>query len=131
VTPGDAFHLGEVIARCQHVRVEQRPGADCKVQIANAVGAFDRATHQITTILHVPGPGKDHGSEHEISCGLEALPSALLAQLIADPSEAVSRLVVAELRADDGSQPDIGVARSFAVPTLDAETDRAAVDQAV
>src|SRR5262249_46289995 len=121
MTPGDAFNIGEVIARCQHVRVEKRPGADCKAQIADTVGAFDRAPDRITTILHVPRPGKDHGSEHEIGCRLEALPSALLAQLKADPREAVSRLVVAEVRADDGSQPDIGVARSFAVPTLDTE----------
>ena len=97
--------------------------------IADAVCAFERATQQITTGLDRPRPRNDHRSEHEIGSRLEALPSALLDQFIADPTEAVPRLVVAESRAGDGSQPDIGEARRVAVATLEAEIDRATADQ--
>src|SRR5262245_22762529 len=130
MTAGDAFHIGELITRRHHDRVEKGATA-CAVHIADAHPAFDRAKQHIACGLHMTGPGNDRGSEHVMGCRLEALPAALLAQFIANPTEAVSCLVVPELGASDGSQPDIGVARSFAVPTLDAETDRAAVDQAV
>src|ERR1044071_3309542 len=97
--PGYAFHVGEVIARGQHVRVDMDQGTGCTNDVADAVGAFDRTTQHITTGLDRSRPRDDHGSEHEIGSRLKAFPSALFDQFIPDPTEAVPRLVVAKPRA--------------------------------
>src|SRR5262245_6293898 len=49
VTLGDAFDLGQVIARGQHVRVDMAPGAGRSHDIANAFGFLDGPTEHITT----------------------------------------------------------------------------------
>src|SRR5262249_7070399 len=66
MTLGDAFHLGQVIARGQHVRVDMAPGTDRNHYIANAVGLFDGPTEQITTGPERPRPRHHSGSEEQM-----------------------------------------------------------------
>src|SRR5262249_53701664 len=62
--------------------------------------------------------------------GLEALQPALFDQVIAEPAEAKSGLVVAEARSDHATKPFINEARALTVAALEAEIDNSTDDQA-
>src|SRR5260370_26597633 len=74
-------------------------------------------------------PRQDETSEAHIGPGLEALQSVPFDQVMAEPAEAVCRLIVAEARSGDHAKPNVGEARAVTVATLEAEIDRPTDDQ--
>src|ERR1700687_2962019 len=74
-------------------------------------------------------PRPDHTSEAHIGPALKALQSVPFDQVMAEPAEAVSRLIVAEARSGDHAKPNVGEARAVTVATLEAEIDRPTDDQ--
>src|SRR4029450_13000819 len=66
-------------------------------------------------------PWHDGIAEDRIGPDLEALQTALFHQVIAELTEAIAGLIVAEVHAGDRTQPYIGVARPIAVAALKAE----------
>ena len=73
--------------------------------------------------------GMTQASKVQIGPGLEALQPALFDQVIAEPAESKSGLVVAEVRPGDHAKHCIGEARAVAVAALEAEIDCPADDQ--
>src|SRR5215471_9063658 len=123
---GCALHLDERIARREHVVVQIVTGVGRKREVAELVRRLERATHQNTAGLDMSRPGRDETSEDHIGPGLEALKTAPFNQVIAEPSEAICRLIVAEACAGDHAEHCVGVARAIAVAALEAEIDRPA-----
>src|ERR1700738_4413837 len=74
-------------------------------------------------------PRQDETSEAHIGPGLEALQSVPFEQVMAEPAEAICRLIVAEARSGDHAKPNVGEARAVTVATLEAEIDRPTNDQ--
>src|SRR5215468_9598094 len=99
--------------------------------IADVACHLNASTQEITTVLERPRPWKDCICESEECVRLKPHPAALLEQFTADQGDAVPCLVVAEPRAGESAEPDIGAGRRVAVATLDDEIDRATADQGV
>src|ERR1700722_19986131 len=74
-------------------------------------------------------PRQDETSETHIGPGLEALQPVPFDQIMAEPAEAVSRLIVAEARSGDHAKPNVGETRAVTVATLEAEIDRPTDEQ--
>ncbi len=66
-------------------------------------------------------PRQDETSEAHIGPGLEALQSVPFDQVMAEPAEEGSRLIVAEARSGDHAKPNVGEARAVTVATLEAD----------
>src|SRR5580692_1618997 len=118
-TLGFALYLDEVIASHQHVRVEYRTAAGRIDHVADGGCDLERVTQQVALAFDWPRPWKDHPTEQYVGARLEAFPSALFGEFIAEPTEAVPCLVVAEPRTGDHRHADIGGARRVAVATLE------------
>src|SRR6267143_1966375 len=67
---GFAFHVNQVIACEQHVRVEVDAAAGCIDHIADAVCDLEAATQKITAAPHRLHPLKDRGAERHVSARL-------------------------------------------------------------
>ena len=75
-------------------------------------------------------PWQNAISDADVSLSLEALRAAFFKQIKAELTESKCILVVAEPMPRDGTEPDIGEARTVVVTALDAETGGSADDQA-
>src|SRR5215468_4381709 len=120
-----SLHLNERISRRQHMGDQLAPAVRPDGKIANLIGRRDRATQQIAASFHMFRPGCDQ-AEDLIRRGLEALEVASFAQFIAKPGKAIPGLVIAEPRAGEHTNTNVGDARSVAVAMLDTEIDGAA-----
>src|SRR6266403_825380 len=97
--------------------------------VANLVCCLERAAHQVLAIPDMLGPWQNDISKVHVGPGLEALQSASFYQVIAEPAEAVSGLIVAESRSGERAKQYIGEARTVAIAALEAEIDRSAGNQ--
>jgi hypothetical protein len=74
-------------------------------------------------------PRQNETSEAHIGPGLEARQSVLFDQVVAEPAESKSGIVVAEARSGDHAKSNVGEARAVTVAALEAEIDRPTDDQ--
>src|ERR1700737_4476040 len=93
---GFAFHLGKRIARCEKVRVQFVAAVGGVSEVADLVCRLERAAHQIAPSPDMFGPGQNDIAKIHIDPGLETRQSAFFDQVIAEPADAVCRLIVAE-----------------------------------
>jgi hypothetical protein len=123
------LHLIERIARRKKVRVQMGVAVRRKSEVTNLVRRLKCATHQIAASPDMPRPRRDYTSKVEISPDLEAFQPALFDQLIAEPAESKSGMVVAEARSGKYAKHYIRVARAITVAALEAEIDCPTDDQ--
>jgi len=90
---------------------------------------LQRAVQKITPSPDMSRPRQDETSEAHIGPGLEARQSVLFDQVMAEPAESKSGMVVAEARSGDHAKPNVGEARAVTVAALEAEIDRPTDDQ--
>src|ERR1700676_2660960 len=126
---GFAFRLGKRIARREKVRVQFVAAVGGVSEVADLVCRLERAAHQIAASPYMSRPGQNDIAKVHIDPGLETRQSASFNQVVAELTEAVCRLVVAEAGARDHAKVGIGSARSVAVAALEAEIDRSAGEQ--
>jgi hypothetical protein len=108
----------EMVAAVGHVDV-----------IAHLACYLQRVAQEIATCPDMSRPRQDKTSEAHIGPGLEPLQSVPFNQVIAEPAEAVCRLIVAKARTGDHAKPNASDTRSVAVAALDAEIDGSAGNQ--
>src|SRR5216683_719264 len=126
---GLTLRIIERVARREKVRGQLATAKRRVSDVANLVCCLERAAHQIPASPDMFRPGQNDISKVHIGPGLEALQSASFDQVIAEPAEAVSGLVVAESRSGERAKQYIGEARTVAVAALEAEIDRSAGNQ--
>src|SRR5258705_8857354 len=93
---GFAFHLGKRIARREKVRGQFVAAVGGVSEVAGLVCRLERAAHQIAASPDISRPGQNDIAKVHIDPGLETRQSASFDQVIAELTEAVCRLVVAE-----------------------------------
>src|ERR1700682_72316 len=96
-----ASHLGKRIARREKVRVQLVATVGGVSEVADLVCRIERAAHQIAASPDMSRPGQNAIAKVHIDPGLETRQSASFDQVIAELTEAVCRLVVAEAGARD------------------------------
>ena len=94
---GFTLHVSERIAGDEKVRVQVVAAIRRKGEVADFVRGIEGATHQIAVDPDMSRPLHDDISERHIGPGLETLQSAFFDQFIAQPTELISGLVVAEV----------------------------------
>jgi hypothetical protein len=94
-TLGFALHLIEGVARREKVRIQVAKAVRRKSQVAALVCRLEGAPHQFTASPDMSRPWQDDTSEVHIGPGLEAPQPALFDQVIAEPAESKSGLIVA------------------------------------
>src|SRR5712675_2931621 len=124
-----AFRLGKRIACREKVRVQLVAAVGSVSEVAHLVCRLKGAAHQIAASPDMSRPGQNDITKVHIGPGLETRQSASFDQVIAELTEAVCRLVVAEAGARDHAKVGLGSARSVAVAALEAEIDRSAGEQ--
>src|SRR5262245_34090806 len=107
---GCALHLDERIARREHVVVQKVAGVGRIREVAGLERRREPATHQLAAIPDMARPGENGASKSQIGPGLEALKTAPFNQVIAEPTEAICRLIVAEARAGDHAKHSVCIA---------------------
>src|SRR5688572_30615650 len=75
------------------------------------------------------GPRQDETSEGHVGPGLEARQSAPFDEVMAEPPESESGLIVVEAGSGDHAKASVGEAGAVAVAALQAEIDRPTDDQ--
>ena len=126
---GFALHLGQRIARREQVRGQFVAAIGGVSEVADLVGRLERAAQQIAASPDMSRPRQNDVAKIHIDPGLETCQPAFFDQVIAEPTEAVGLLIVAEAGARDNAKECIGGARSVAVAVFEAEIDRAAGDK--
>src|ERR1700730_13348727 len=126
---GFALYLGKRIARREKVRVQFVAAVGGVSEVADLVCRLERTAHQLAASPDMSRPGQNDIAKVHIDPGPETRQFASFDQVIAEPTEAVCRLVVAKAGARDYAEVGIGDARSVAVAALEAEIDRSAGDQ--
>src|SRR5215469_16845760 len=121
---GFALDLNERISRREKVRVQDVAGVCRKVEVANLVANRESATLQIAAGPDMFRPRHNEASKALVGPGLETVQSASFNQLIAEPTESKSGLVVAEVWSGDDPKPYVRKARTVAVSVLQAEINR-------
>src|SRR5437660_979816 len=101
---GFAFHLGKRIAGREKVRVQFVAAVGRVSEVADLVCRLERAAHQIAASPDMFRPGQNDIAKVHIDPGLETRQSASFDQVIAEPTEAVCRLVVTEASARDNAK---------------------------
>src|ERR1700752_3739501 len=94
-TLGFAFHLGKRIARGEKVGVQFVAAVGGVSEVADLGCRLKRAAHQLAASPDMPRPGQNDIAKVHIDPGLETRQSAF-DQVVAEPTEAVCRLIVAE-----------------------------------
>src|ERR1700731_5082330 len=112
---GFAFHLGKRIARREKVRVQFVAAVGGVSEVADLVCRLERAAYQIAASPDMSCPGQNDIAKVHIGPGLKTRQSAFFDQVIAEPTEAVRLLIVAEAGAGDDAKVGIGDARRVAV----------------
>ncbi len=102
------LHPIECIAGRKKVRVQVGAAVSCKSEVADLVCCLEGATHQVAASPNMPRPREDVMSKDQVGPGLVALQPALFDQLIAEPAEPGSGLVVAEVRSGECAKHLIG-----------------------
>ena len=126
-TLGFALHLNEWVARCEKILDKVKAPVPPHIhEIAASVRDLETTTQQITCSPDVLCIWDQVTSGCQIGPGLEAIETAPLDQFAAKPPEAICRLVVAEVNADDTAKLYVGRARTVAVAPHEAEIDRPA-----
>jgi hypothetical protein len=121
-----ALRIAERISGCDKIRVQVVAALSSKGDIADLVCGVEGATHQIAAALDVPRPGHNKIPEGHVRTGLVAMQSTLFHQIVAKPAESESSPVIAKVRSENHTKPDISEARSIAVTVLEAEIDHPA-----
>src|SRR6267378_6196403 len=128
-TLGFALHLIERIAGSEKIRVQVGAAVRRKSEVTDLVRRLEPATQRIAASPDMFRPGRDDTSKVQMGPGLEARQPALFDQVIAEPAESESGLVVAEARSGEQAKHDISEARAVTVAALEAEIDRPTNDQ--
>src|ERR1700704_546541 len=115
---GFALHVTERISGREKIGVQVVAAVSRKGEVADLVCGVKRQTHQISAGSDVPRPRHDEISEGHVGTSLEAMQSAFVHQIVAEPAESESGPVVAEVRSEDHTKPNIGEARPVAVTML-------------
>src|ERR1700684_868006 len=123
---GFALRIAERISGCEKIRVQVVAAVSRKGEVADFNCGFESATHQIPAGLDVPCPRHNKIPKGHVGSGLVAMQSTLLHQFVAKPAESESSPVIAKVRSENHTKPDIGEARSIAVAVLEAEIDHPA-----
>ena len=101
---GFALRLGKRIARREKVRVQFVAAIGRISEIADLVCRLERAAHQIAACPDMSRPRQNDIAKVHIGPGLETRQPASFDQVIAEPTEAVCRLIVAEAGARDNAE---------------------------
>src|SRR6185369_1425040 len=109
------LRFSQRISRREKVRVQIVAAIRGKREVAGLVRGIERATHQVTARPDVPRPRHDEIAEAHICTGLIASQTMPLDQLIPQPAELETSLIVVKVRSGDHAQPHICEARSVAV----------------
>ena len=103
-----AFHLGERIARHEKVRGQFVSAIGGVSEVADRVCRLERAAQQIAAGPDMSRPGQHTICKVQIGPGLETRQSASFDQVIAELTEAIKGLIVAEARAGDHAKSNVG-----------------------
>src|SRR6202795_71963 len=121
---------GSPAASCgEKIRGQVAAAVGRAIEVAHLVRRLQRAVQKITPSPDMSRPRQDETSEAHIGPGLEARQSVLFDQVMAEPAESKSGMVVAEARSGDHAKPNVGEARAVTVAALEAEIDRPTGDQ--
>src|SRR4029077_4879159 len=126
---GFTLHIKERVACREKVRGQMVAAVGHIGEIAHPIRCLQRTVQQIAPSLDMSRPRQDETSEAHIGPGLKALQSALFDEVMAEPAESKSGLVVAEARSRDHAKPNIGEARAVTIASLEAKIDRPTDDQ--
>ena len=107
---GFALHFSERVSACKKVGVQVVAAISRKGEVADFVCGVEGETHQISAGLDVPRPGHDEIAEGHVGTSLEAMQSAFVHQIVAEPAESEPGAVVAEMWPQDHAEPDISEA---------------------
>src|SRR5277367_1202647 len=118
---GLTVHVDEPIARRKKIRDQHVAGVGRISEIAAVVCGLKCTTHQITASPDMSRPGQNAISKLREGPGLETRQTAFFDQIVAEPAETVSRLIVAEAGPRDHAKVHIGSARDVAGAALEAE----------
>src|SRR5258705_8857996 len=121
---GFALHINERVPCREKIRGQVPAAVGRAIEVAHLVRRLQRAVQKITPSPDMSRPRQDETSEAHIGPGLEALQSVPFDQVIAELAEAVCRLIVAQARSADHTNPNVGKARAVALATREAETYR-------
>src|SRR6202043_2760389 len=106
-----AFHLGKRIARREKVRVQFVAAVGGVSEVADLVCRLERAAHQLAASSDMFRPGQNDIPKVHVDPGSKTRQSASFDQVVAELTEAVCRMVVAEAWARDSAKVRIGDAR--------------------
>ena len=123
---GFTLRFCQRISRCEKIRVQIVAAVRGKREVAGLVRDIERATYQITARPNVPRPWHDEIAERHVCSGLITMQSTLFDQLIPEPAELETTLIVVEVRSGDHAKEHISEARSVAVAVLETEIDHPA-----
>src|SRR5262249_27469196 len=126
---GFTLHLHEVISGRDEVRDQVVAAVGRIGQVTDFVRGIEGATDQIAAGPDMSRPWRDVIAKNHIGSSLKALQSALLDQLIAEPTELRASLVVSEARSGYHGKGYIDDTLTVPVAPLEAEIDRPAGDQ--
>jgi hypothetical protein len=126
---GFTLHIDERVPCREKIRGQVAAAVSRTIEVARLVRRLQRAVQKITPSPDMSRPRQDETSEAHIGPGLEARQSVLFDQVVAEPAESKSGMVVAEARSGDHAKPNVGEARAVTVAALEAEIDRPTDDQ--
>ena len=118
---GFALGVGQRVARRKEVHVQARAAEGGERDVAAAVRGIEGAAQDVTTAAEMPGPGHDQVTVVQVGPRLGVLQAAPFDQFHAEIAESPSGLMVAEARAGDGAEHDVGDARGVAVAPHEAQ----------
>src|ERR1700687_5156583 len=98
---GLGLHLIERIARRQKVRVHVVAAERGKNEVTDLVRGLERAAHEGAAGPDMLRPWKDDVAKVHVGPGLEAHQPALFDQVVAEPAESKSGLVIVEARSGE------------------------------
>ncbi len=117
---GYALCLDQGISGRKEVRVEVVEGGPHSEKVADLIRCIKRTPCELATGSEMFRPRHDELPKPHIGSGLETLQAAFFDQLVTEPTETKSSLVVAEVRSRYRTQPHISDARTVAMPLLEA-----------
>jgi hypothetical protein len=123
---GFALRIAERFSGCDKIRVQVIAAVSRKGEVADLVCGIERVAHQIPAGSDVPRPGHNKIPKGHVGTGLVPMQPTLLHQIVAKPAESESSPVIAKVRSENHTKPDIGEARSIAVTVLEAKIDHPA-----
>src|SRR5262249_1088277 len=122
------FSVDERITCREEVSYQSNAAISGIRDVSGSIRRVEAETQKIAAGPHMLFPHNDE-AKAETCARPEALQSPLFDQVIAEPSEPITRLVIAKARSSDDAQMNIGNAGRIGVAVFQAEIDHSADGQ--